>query len=537
MLKKEDISDSLLKWNYFPVQKKDREEIPPIFNSSMFDKEVAKSVIRGVKARAGGYDQVEYRSTRFTNVPRALSIPHPRPYAELCLEIQSNWEEISSIEQNTSSIIKPQAHKDGRLIIMDYDSSQRFSHRHLNKSLGMKFVVHTDISNFFNSIYTHAIPWALVGFSEAKKNQDPNEWYNKLDKLQRQCKRDETMGVPIGPATSNIFAESILQRVDERLRGSGYSFSRYIDDYTGYCKSNEEAECFISDLGKELKRFKLILNLNKTYVLQLPEAASDDWVADLSTRLPKTKKVTFLEATRYLDYAVSIQRKTPDGSVLKFAVKAISSRVDIEARLSLVKYALNLAFHYPVIIPLLDPLLIGLNVTEGFDLEGRLLKILTENISCARSDGMSWTIYLLRKHCLVRLSENIVDKIIETQDCISITMLYLIGGCEDKVIKFANQIVSQDLYAIDEQWLLLYQMFLDGKIKNPYSDASLYSGIRKKSESEEDVMRREVLCFNRLKEKKISFIDLSCLKRKDSNSFKELLLSLNFKRIRKRIGV
>ncbi|MFS1525801.1 antiviral reverse transcriptase Drt4 [Microbulbifer sp. 2304DJ12-6] len=537
MLKKKKISDSLLKWNYFPIQKKNREEIPPVFNSSSFNEGVA-TLLCNTKSRLGGYDQVEYRATRFNNVPRSLSIPHPQPYAKLCLEIQSNWNVISTIEGNQSSIIRPHPHKDGRIIIMDYESSQRSSHRHLNKSLGMRFLVHTDISNFFNSIYTHAIPWALVGFDQAKKNKQAHgEWYNKLDKYQRQCKRDETMGVPIGPATSNVFAELILQRIDEKLRNMNFSFIRYIDDYTAYCSSNEQAEDFILKLSQELKRYKLTLNLKKTHILQLPEAISVDWVADLSTRCPKSKKINCHDVIRYLDYALSIQRKTPDGSVLKFAVKTISSKVDTAAKLSLAKYALSLAFHYPVIIPLLDKLIIGLHRTDGFNLEGKLLKLLTESIRASRSDGISWSLYLLKKHCTARVSDSIANQIVATADCFSITMLYLLGGHEEKVITFASQITRQDLFAIDAQWLLLYQLFFDGKISNPYSNSALYSDLRGGRENEVDAMRREIQCFEILKRKNVSFINTSYLRQASKMSFKALLLKLAFTRIRKNIGI
>ena len=45
---------------------------------------------------------------------------------------------------------------------------------------------------------------------------------------QRDIKKGETQGIPIGPATSHIISEFILYKVDEILRDHNYQFIRYI---------------------------------------------------------------------------------------------------------------------------------------------------------------------------------------------------------------------------------------------------------------------------------------------------------------------
>jgi hypothetical protein len=61
-----------------------------------------------------------------------------------------------------------------------------------------------------------------------------------------------------------------------------------------------------------------------------------------------------------------------------------------------------------------------------------------------------------------------------SQDCIPMLLLYLTGGQEnqDKVIGFANSLVKEDRYMLDQYWLLLYQLFLDQKIADPYGDGA-----------------------------------------------------------------
>lgn len=344
------------------------------------------------------------------------------------------------------------------------------------------------------------------------------------------------MGVAIGPATSNIFAECILKEIDDKLSESGYVFSRFIDDYTAYCHSNEESEKFISDLSEELRKYKLTLNLKKTYIRELPTPSGADWISDLSTRLPKTKKINYFDAIKFIDYAVHIQNKTPDGSILKYALKTISKRAEVRARLSVAKYALSLAYKNPIVIPLLDPLILRLNKVTDFDLEGKLLSILEDNIINKRSDGICWCVFLINKFCGNKIPDHIANSILKTKDCLSITALYATGNHDPKIISFANEIIAGDLFDIDCQWILLYQLFYDKKISNPYENDRLYSDVKANKETNNDAMKREVACFNILRMEKVTFVDASAMSHSKINTFKAHLLKLVYSNIRKKVA-
>jgi hypothetical protein len=95
-----------------------------------------------------------------------------------------------------------------------------------------RYVIQTDISRFYQSIYTHSIPWALHGKAAAKANRSRRLIGNTLDKLVREGQDRQTIGVPIGPDTSLIIAEIILSSVDEALKRKRLKNGlRYIDDY------------------------------------------------------------------------------------------------------------------------------------------------------------------------------------------------------------------------------------------------------------------------------------------------------------------
>ena len=79
---------------------------------------------------------------------------------------------------------------------MDYGDEYTQAERALKFGFGKKFRAHTDISNFYPSIYTHSIPWALVGFEQAKKDKfKKKSWFNSIDYFQRMLKRNETQGI------------------------------------------------------------------------------------------------------------------------------------------------------------------------------------------------------------------------------------------------------------------------------------------------------------------------------------------------------
>jgi hypothetical protein len=283
---------ALLQHNYLPMVKRYREEVPPALTSALFTPDVARA-IAGVPDRpsntAKGYDEVDYRLTKHNGVSRLCTIPHPAPYARLALCIHEHWQELAFVSENPRSLIKPTAHDDGRLIVMDYGTWADKALRELGPAFGKRYMVRTDITNCFPSIYSHAIPWALAGLDEAKRNsRKKKEYYNQLDTRIQALKRGETKGIAIGPATSNIAAEIILAKVDaDGLLSQNADFCRWIDDYHAFFQTEDEARRFVGTLEKCLGAFELQLNAQKTEIVRLPTSTAEDWVVSLARALPR----------------------------------------------------------------------------------------------------------------------------------------------------------------------------------------------------------------------------------------------------------
>ena len=94
---------------------------------------------------------------------------------------------------------------------------------------GKRYIIHADISKFYPSMYTHAIPWVLVGKDVEKNKTNEKEWYNKIDHFAQILKNGETHGILIDPHTSNTLSEIILCVIDESL---SKKYDAYINDFS-----------------------------------------------------------------------------------------------------------------------------------------------------------------------------------------------------------------------------------------------------------------------------------------------------------------
>lgn len=471
-VEKQYVLDALFQKNYFPSQKRAREEMPPILSTETFTVDVAK-LIHVEKRRSSknysGYDQVEYKATKFNNVPRYFAIPHPKPYVDLCFNISSFWRLINPNLQSENSVIKPLKHNDGRLIIMDYEQSHTRAIRRLEMYFGKKFIVKTDVSSCFPSIYSHALPWALVGVERSKAMKSmkwKNKWFNRLDESVRWCKRNETQGVPVGPASSNLISEIILSAVDKEV-SEKFVFERFIDDYTSYTDTYEDAEEFIRVISVELKKYNLHLNPNKTSIKTLPQTLNEDWLVELNAILPKSAEPKLVDLIGYLDRAVEIQARHIEGSVIKYAAKCIIRKSTGKRRMGVLKYLLLLSLHYPVLIPVIHGLMSDVKTAYRKTYVVELNTILNDRVINQCSDGICWTLFYLLS-INENISDEIANKIIDMEDCVSMLILSLFISHKPKVIKFCKKLKKNDLYTLDKYWLLLYQLYHSGDLVNYY---------------------------------------------------------------------
>ena len=482
-MNKKKLLKGLLQHNYFPAQKKTKEEMPPVFSSTSLSIPIAESIHKQKKRKDknySGYGYVEYKATKFNNVPRYFGIPHPKAHIDLTFTIVDSWALLKSKVTSKQGRITPKSHADGRVIIMDYEASYLKSIRHLESSFSKNFLVKTDISSCFPSLYSHALPWALVGIEVAKKKKSfkwRGEWFNKLDEATRWQRRNETQGVLVGPATSNILSEVILCKVDNLL-SKKFHFERYIDDYSCYTDTYEKAEEFVRCLSQELKVFNLHLSPAKTIITQLPISLNDDWTSELLTSLPKQDEPSLAALIGFLDKALSIQRVHTNGSVIKYAAKAIIGKACGKRRKGIAKYLLGLSLHYPVLIPVYGGLLDEIYIEYDVDYKQELIVLLEDRILNQSSDGICWVLYYLRK-TKNEVDADLAAKIVSTEDSVSMALLGVNKIFRPILVQFCNKLSKTDFYAFDRHWLLLYQLYMTGEIENPYPQDKTFELLKK----------------------------------------------------------
>ena len=467
----EYVYSALLRCNYLPMVKEHLDEIPPVFSTANLMPEIADELIREHEPRKTGYDQIEFRETRFNNVTRLIHIPHPFPYALLCKCISDNWDNLKHICVNNESQIKPAKYEDdrlvilgeyeeleaGRIVVMDREQFPESVARELELSASNLYRVNADISLCFPTIYTHSIPWALVGHETAKADRGGNRWFNRLDELQRSLKRNETQGIPIGPATSNIVSELILFKVDDVLRNKGYQFIRFIDDYKCYCPTRDNAEEFLIDLEQELRRYLLNINVKKVLIEELPLAHRSAWVIDLANRLPSEEKPTARKISYFLDYAINLQRLNPEGSVLKYATRSLVGKIDQDNAEIYLSYLVSLAFHNPILLPILCEVAMNhkdIATDQNFE------PVVKRHIKFKRSDAICWSLFFMGM-CNNKIDDALAKAVIETKDCMSMAMLIAMNQHQEKVVEFLNALNKATQYDCDQYWMLIHELAED----------------------------------------------------------------------------
>ena len=472
---KDFVYNALLRYNYLPIGKKYPDDIPfPAFSTENFTPDIADGMlenyarIRQDKEKVRGYDQIEYRGTRFNLVTRLFHIPHPSPYARLCKCLSENWDKLSYICENSNSRERLRKYDTGRRIMGEYENLEQISVMNYSKlsdvkhrlkiSTGKFYRVTADISSFFPSIYTHSIPWAVVGRDKAKGDSDPQLWYNQLDQAQRDVKRAETQGIPIGPGTSHIISEFILSKIDKTLHGNGYLFVRYIDDYECYCETREKAEKFILNLEQELRKYLLSLNPTKVIVEELPLAYQDQWVIVLRNNIPPQRQPSPRDIMNFLDLAVDLQKHHPEGSVLKYATRMLanSKKFDKNSADFFLKYLIALAVHRPSVLPILCQ--VAKENDVGSDLD--IAPVLKQSIKFQRSDAICWSLYFMGIKGQ-KVSDDLAKKIIGTKDCMSIAMLIALKQHREKIVDFLATITHDSYYHCDQYWILIHELTAD----------------------------------------------------------------------------
>jgi hypothetical protein len=151
---------------------------------------------------------------------------------------------------------------------------QSIEQQSMELALLYEYVLHTDISNCYGSIYTHSIPWAIHTKVVAKSDRDENSLVgNTIDKHLRDMAYGQTNGIPQGSVLMDFIAELVLGYADSELSQriqqeniQDYHIIRYRDDYRIYSNNPQTVEYIAKLLTEVLIDLGMQLNTQKTLV-------------------------------------------------------------------------------------------------------------------------------------------------------------------------------------------------------------------------------------------------------------------------------
>ncbi len=181
---------------------------------------------------------------------------------------------------------------------------------------GSSYLLKADISEFYPSLYTHAVGWAVDPKLRKKANWGNKKLLGKqLDQALMDMDGKVSQGVPIGNDVSFLLTEIVLTQVDKALNVSADCAYRWFDDYEIAFETRDRAESVLKKLHKELGRFRLRLNAKKSTISRLPCPAQEEWQEVL--RQASTSRFTDpREMVRYFDAAFRLRDQFPDEQVL-----------------------------------------------------------------------------------------------------------------------------------------------------------------------------------------------------------------------------
>lgn len=321
----------ILRRGYFP------KELPNPFSSASFASAVTSSSItlpsqyvfnRHIR-NTGGLPiskPAKYSLGRGGLLRRALSVPNPVNQYALTAEIHDNWSDLqTSIGGTSLSATQPVMASTGRAIQGAY--AQRFRPVAAARTRrNNRYILKTDISRFYHSIYTHSIPWALHTKAVGKAERGFIHLGNRLDSLIRTGQDQQTVGISIGPDTSLVVAEILMQACDKEVlrRFSVIKGHRYIDDYELGFRTRTDAENAYHTLESLLSEYELALNPKKTEIIELPTTLESLWQSQLSQqKFRQAEKAQVTDLIDYFNLAFHLHLQYPDDSVLQYAVARV----------------------------------------------------------------------------------------------------------------------------------------------------------------------------------------------------------------------
>lgn len=426
--------NSLLMNEYIPG------ELPPCFGS----KDLADNSIRVLNLiKAVGRDYsipLKFSGYKSESSRRTFAVPNPYHY---CKAVQVIIENIGELEPIfSSSPYSLSAPKKGKAKIgqayFKRSNSVSESKAEIEKCFqNNKYEIRLDINSFFDSVYTHSIPWAIHGIpiSKSRRNDD-TLLGNKIDKAMRALNYDQTNGILIGNALSRIISEIILCSIDKEISKEfgDIKCCRYVDDYYIFTKDSTQIQQIIAFIRNKLAVFELRFNESKIQIIESPFIYGKPWVENIKQYMNFSPDI-------FLTRLVSEYKHYKDISIFKYGLKILQffdfSNDDWSAMQSRL---INLLVSFPSLSDLIIKIFLrNKDRIKTTSLKAALYSIIDECILLKKEQELVWAIWFLKVFSL-KISQDYTVKVLRSKN--DLAMIILLSIISEKERKKNPKIVA-----------------------------------------------------------------------------------------------
>ncbi len=313
----------LLANGYFP------KELPPTFSTKSFAEVISNSSDLASIIGNRWQNSSPYFLRIKPHQRRKLDILCPQSYVRQAALISSNYDEIqtyfSSLQGDCSIPVFSTGGKFNRAVQVD-SSNKTYNQKKLNLRSRFPVILKLDIKNYYRSIYTHSIPWAIHGKRIAKRNLRNNSLLgNQLDEAIRFGQDGQTIGIPIGPDTSFVISEILLGRLINKMvleaKIKPDRIIRYFDDIEYGCETEAETHSILSAFQDSLGENELEINYDKVEILSGLSEIESPWLYQLKDITSEYGKLDSDRLLKLFSFLANLARKYPNDHIFRYFLR------------------------------------------------------------------------------------------------------------------------------------------------------------------------------------------------------------------------
>ena len=443
-----DLKDKLIRKGYFP------ENLPPSFSTDSiadyFQDNPAQSYLT-TKVGTKPYQFATYNSSKRGISRRVFSVIHPGTAHDLAQFVSSNWGDLEGFfSKSKYSLSVPDYDEEAEraLVISSFNTIQQ---EKISRLSPFRFIVTTDIARFYHSIYTHSIPWAYYGKEYAKstyrryRRPSAKLPFDEADAIIRNGQDGQTIGIPVGPDVSRVFAELIGTAIDfefkRRIGEVECAVLRYIDDVWIGVNSHADAEKALACYQSAVREFELDVNESKTGIYSENFSFLDSWPIEIAEELEQVKNPLWrknskdrLRAT--LETSFSMAVKHNDEGVLKYTLRCIDRNQIGDKHWEVVEpFLKRVSVHYGHTIDYVARILVYRHLKwRDLDVKGWrtiLEKILDYHGSLGHDSEVCWLVYL-NKILGLKIHDKVAENIVS--NCGALSVLAVLNSVDDGLV-------------------------------------------------------------------------------------------------------